>query len=67
LAPTLETLARETPDARIVKVNIDSDPKLARTYGIDSVPALLVFQEGKVVARRVGMTDKDALRKMLAR
>jgi thioredoxin 1 len=65
LWPKLDELARETPHARIVKVNIDDNPGLASDYGIRSVPALLVFDQGRVVARHRGLTDKDALRRLL--
>ena len=67
LAPTLEQVARETPGVRIVKVNIDRNPELAGLYEIESVPSLLVFQEGRIVARREGAADKDTVKKLLRR
>jgi thioredoxin 1 len=65
LAPTLDELAGEIDTARIVKVNIDDSPRLAKTYKVRSVPALFVFDQGKVVARRDGSASKTSIRKLL--
>jgi thioredoxin 1 len=65
LAPTLAELAAETPQARIVKIDVDNNPKLAARYGVKSLPSLMVFKEGKVTARQKGVTSKDRLRDML--
>jgi thioredoxin 1 len=65
LAPTLDELAREMPDAKIVKVNVDQSPQLAGHFGISSIPALMVFKEGKLVASRLGLVDKASLKQLL--
>jgi thioredoxin 1 len=66
LAPVLDELARETPDARVVKVNIDHSPELADQYAVRSVPTLIVFKNGKPVARRMGLNSKRDLQSLLA-
>jgi len=65
LAPTLEELAREMPDAKIVKVNVDESPQLAGHFGISSIPAVMVFKDGNVVASRLGLADKASLKQLL--
>jgi thioredoxin 1 len=65
LTPTLEQLARETPDAKIVKVNVDESPQLAGHFGVSSIPALMVFKDGKLVASRLGLVDKASLKQLL--
>jgi len=65
IAPTLEQLAAETPQARIVKVDVDQNPELAARYGINSIPSLMVFQGGQVVARHVGLASKSQLKSLL--
>jgi thioredoxin 1 len=67
LSPVLEELARENPDARIVKVNVDEAPEIAARYGIDSIPNLLVFRRGRVTGQQVGLASKGSLRRLLAR
>jgi thioredoxin 1 len=66
LAPLLEELAAETPDARIVKVNVDHSPSLAAEYGVNSIPSLKVFKKGEVTDQVVGLASKNQLRALLA-
>ncbi len=65
LAPILEEVAAERPDARIVKVNVDSSPSLAAEYGIDSIPSLKVFKHGSVTGELVGLASKSQLQALL--
>jgi thioredoxin len=66
LAPTLEQVAAESPQAKVVKVDIDNNPKLAAQYGVKSLPSLLVFKDGRVVAKQQGVVAKSRLKAMLA-
>jgi thioredoxin 1 len=65
IAPALEELARENPEARIVKVNVDHSPQLSARYGISSIPSLKVFRGGQVVDEHVGMASKAHLQSLL--
>jgi len=65
LSPTLDELARETPDARIVKVNVDKSPELAKQFGVRSIPALMIFKNGDLVSKRQGIVDKGTLKRLL--
>ena len=50
VAPVVDRVADQYADQLTVgKVNVDEEPELARSYGIRSIPALLVFRDGKVV------------------
>lgn len=57
--PTIEALAR---DFKVCKVNVETNQELAAHYDISSIPALLIFKGGKVVARHVGVTPEAILR-----
>lgn len=50
----LEALTEVAPQFKIVKVNIDDESALARERGIRSVPTLMVFRGGKLVASKTG-------------
>jgi thioredoxin 1 len=57
--PTVEALAREF---KVCRVNVDTNQELASHYDISSIPALLIFKDGKVAARHVGVTPEGTLR-----
>ena len=67
LAPVLEEFAQETPDAKIVKINVDENPELAAHYRIESIPSLLVFRDSRVTDRHRGMANKESLQRLLSR
>ena len=55
------TIAIE-PRARFAKVDIDKAPELAARYGVQGVPALLIFKNGRLVDQRSGALPPSALR-----
>ena len=65
VAPTIEALSAERSDAVVVKVNVDNSPELAVRYGVSSIPTILVFRDGKLLSRAVGVRSKDELSEML--
>jgi thioredoxin 1 len=65
LAPTLDEVAAEMPDARVVKVNVDKSPELAAQFGINSIPTLMSFKDGRMVEQRLGLASKVQLKAML--
>jgi thioredoxin 1 len=66
LAPVMEEVAAESPHAKVVKVNVDDNPQLAARYGVKSLPSLLVFKDGQIVAKQQGVVGKNRLKNMLA-
>jgi thioredoxin 1 len=66
LGPVLEELALETPDVKIVKVNVTDNPGLAGQYGVRSIPHLLVFKNGRIVGQQEGFASKPQLKSLLA-
>ncbi len=67
IAPVLEEIARENPGAKVVKVNVDRSPELAMQYGVQSIPSLKVFEDGRVTAHHVGLASKRQLAALIAR
>lgn len=45
----------------VVKINVDEHPELASQYGIQSIPTLVIFQQGHVVERTVGVVPASTL------
>ncbi len=61
LSPILDEVAKEQQDFSIVKVNVIEEEELAQQYNIFSIPTLIVFKDGEVVATQTGFMPKDAL------
>ena len=50
---------------KVVKVDVDEFEDLARTYGVMSIPTLILFEEGKEAKRNIGFMDKDRIEKFI--
>jgi thioredoxin 1 len=62
LAPVLESVAdRFEEDLRIVKIDVDEDPALARRYKVSGLPALLFFRGGEVIETLAGFVPENRL------
>ena len=56
MGPVLEDLASNRDSIKVVKVDVDKFESLARTYGVMSIPTLVLFKNGQAVATKVGFT-----------
>ena len=66
IAPELDAVAEQLgATAKIVKVNVDDEPELAGRYGIQSIPALLIFKDGKQVDGMVGVAPRQVIAEKL--
>jgi thioredoxin 1 len=66
LSPLVDELAGEySGRVKVGKLDVDQSPETAARYGIMSIPTLLVFREGQVVAQRVGALPREELRRLL--
>ena len=59
LNPIIDEIAAEKPDVKIVKVNVDEEIDLAATYNISSIPAIMIFDNGKPVKTIIGFRQKQ--------
>ena len=65
VGPILNELASESDDYKIVSINVDKEEELSNTYGVISIPCLVVFENGKEVKREVGFKSKDDIKSLL--
>ena len=66
IAPVVEELAGEnTGSAKVAKINVDDAPGAAQSFGVSSIPTLMVFKGGEVVDRFVGVQAKNRLQEAL--
>ncbi len=66
LAPTIDLLSHEYEGTALVgKLDIDNNPQVATAFGIRSIPTLLIFKNGQLVDKQIGMASADILRSKL--
>jgi thioredoxin 1 len=62
VSPVVEEIGTEQGEGlKVAKLNIDDNPEATRTYGVMSIPSLILFKGGQEVARVVGAKPKDAI------
>ena len=65
VVPMVEEIARERPDIKVGKINVDENPELSSRFGIMSIPTLVVMENGKIVNQAMGARPKNAILAML--
>ena len=66
IAPVVEELAEEYEGRfSFTKLDVDSNPKVAMQFGIRSIPALLLFKDGKVAEQVIGAVPKALLKRKI--
>ena len=67
IAPSLDEIAQEMAGKiKIAKLNDDHNQNTAAQYGIRSIPALMIFKDGKLAATKVGAASKNDLQKWIS-
>lgn len=61
LAPFVEEASEQLTDVKFLKVNVDQEPELSGEFGIMSIPTLLIFKDGKLVAKDMGFKPLNQL------
>ena len=65
LAPTIAEIADEYADTvKVAKINVDDAQELALSFGVESIPTLMVFKDGKVINTSVGGRSKEQIVEM---
>lgn len=65
LSPIVDEIAETATDFKVGKVNVDEQTDIAREFSIAAIPTLLVFQNGKVINKSVGLLTKDEVLDLL--
>jgi len=67
IGPTVESLAAKFQgQAKVGKLDVDAEPEIAGQFGVQSIPTLLVFRDGKVVDQKVGAGSPADLERFLS-
>ena len=64
--PIVEELADELSDVKIGKLDVDAEDEIAGRYNIMSIPTVILFKNGEVAGKAVGLQSKESLKELIA-
>lgn len=62
LGPILDEFSKEASNVKVVKMNIDENPHTPTKFGVRSIPTLMLFKGGELIATKVGVVQKTQLK-----
>lgn len=65
LSPIIDELAEETKNCKFYKINVDDAEAISREYGIMSIPTILLFEDGELKEKTIGLKSKEELKKII--
>lgn len=64
MSSVVDEIAKEHPEIKVCKINVDEQPQLAARFSVESIPTLIVFKNGSAVKSAVGSMPKRAVLEM---
>ncbi len=65
LAPIVEKVSNEVEDLVVLKVDIDENDDIASNFGVEAIPTLLVFENGKLKTKNVGFIPEVKVKELV--
>lgn len=65
MAPVVEEVAKDYPDVKVCKVNVDEEPELSNAFKIVSIPTIVVIKNGEINDSVVGYRPKEDIEKII--
>ena len=59
MSPVIDKIAEEVEGVKVCKLNVDDAQEIAGQYGVMSIPTIMVFENGEVKEKFVGVTSKE--------
>ena len=65
MVPVVEEVAKDYPDVKVCKVNVDEEPELSDAFKIVSIPTIVVIKNGEIIDSVVGYRPKEDIEKII--
>jgi thioredoxin 1 len=62
MTPVVEEIDKEMDNVKVYKVNVDDYPELTGQFNILSIPTILIFKDGELVDKTIGVVSKSVLK-----
>jgi len=63
--PIIEDLSKDMKEVKFAKLDVDKNRQIAMKYGIRAIPTLIIFKDGKVAEKLIGLHQKEALKEKI--
>ena len=63
-SPIVDAFAEEHADVKVGKVNVDEEMELAARFGVMSIPTLIVFKDGEIANKTVGLSTMEEIEEL---
>ena len=67
MSPVVDEVAEENPDIKTGKINVDEQPELAQSFGVESIPMLAYIKDGKLADYSIGYVPKENVLKLIGK
>ena len=61
MSPVIDKIAEENSTVKVGKVNVDENPEIVSKYGIMSIPTIMIFENGNLMKKFIGLTSKSEI------
>ena len=61
MSPVIDEIAEEVSEVKVCKLNVDNAQDVAANYDVMSIPTIMIFENGKVKQKFIGVTSKNAI------
>ncbi|MBQ6624653.1 MAG: thioredoxin [Clostridia bacterium] len=65
ISPIIDEIAKEHPEIKVAKINVDEQPEIAKSFDIMNIPSLFVLKNGEITNRSAGVKSKAQIEEML--
>lgn len=65
LSPVVDEVSEEIDNVKVCKVNCDDSRELALEYGINAIPCLMLFENGEIIDKSIGLVEKEDILKLI--
>ncbi len=65
IGPVIEEIAKEHPEIKVCKINVDEEGELSIKHGVMSIPTLMIFKNGEIAQTAIGYRPKEEIEELL--
>lgn len=65
MSPIIDQISEDYPGVKVGKMDVDENSEIPKRLGIRSIPTMIIYNNGEIIERKVGIIPKDQIKEML--